>query len=82
MQVAHNLNPFVEDVLIGLETETKYELVPASFYCSAGCGGHKTDPTDINKFDNGVCIAQDTCQYVFIDLNLFACRESWRNYID
>jgi len=61
VQVAYNLNPYIEDVAIPKTIETQVEYVPASFYCSNGCGGNRTDDADVTKFQNGECISQDTC---------------------
>jgi hypothetical protein len=49
------------------EVETKVEYVPATFHCVSGCGGNNVDPDeDINIYENGICVSQDTCLYVHL----------------
>ena len=56
------LDLYTEPVYIPLEIETRYELVPAPFYCTSGCGGNAIDPANINLFDHGECIRHGVCK--------------------
>ncbi|XP_057301021.1 uncharacterized protein LOC130635645 isoform X2 [Hydractinia symbiolongicarpus] len=61
-QTTLNWDYYAAPVPIADEMETKTELVPASYYCSDGCGGNILDLGNIHIFENGVCVKQDTCQ--------------------
>lgn len=61
-QIAYNFNKKVENVYIELELEDGVEYVPAPYYCTNGCGGNRTDESDINIYENGICVRQDVCE--------------------
>ena len=65
-QVKIVMDPWAFPISITPEIETQTEYVPAPFYCSNSCGGNVTDLTNINKFENGECIRQGVCRYLFV----------------
>lgn len=45
------------------ETPRNYVMsVPATYFCSGGCGGDRTDPDLIWYYNNGDCVSMETCK--------------------